>query len=103
MPKIVAELKQAIEAAEEAMDKRDKAAEDMFQLGQPCVCQCKVRVEQDCPGTDCENIPTWIPFCLATVFSQQGEISVFKSPKRFLEFSWTKTSLFNFFIDFSLI
>ncbi len=40
-----------------------------------------------------ENIPTWISLCLTTVFSQQGGISVFKFPKRFSEFSWTKTSL----------
>jgi hypothetical protein len=35
-----------------------------------------------------------IGLCLATVVSQQGGISVFKFPKRFLELSWAKTSLF---------
>jgi hypothetical protein len=42
----------------------------------------------------CENIPTWISLCLTTVFSQQGGISFFLFPKRFLELSWAKTSLF---------
>jgi hypothetical protein len=41
------------------------------------------------PSLFCENIPTWISLCLTTVFSHQGGISVFKFPKRFLEFSWT--------------
>jgi hypothetical protein len=40
------------------------------------------------PVPPCENIPTWISLCLTTVFSQQGGITVFKFPKRFLEFSW---------------
>jgi len=56
---------------------------------------------------ECENIPTWISLCVTTVFSQQGGISVFKFPKRFLEFSWTKTSLyidsFDLFISFKLL
>jgi hypothetical protein len=47
---------------------------------------------------ECENITTWISLCLTTVFSQQGRISVFKFPKRFLEFSWAKISLYSFFI-----
>ncbi len=32
---------------------------------------------------ECENIPTWISLCLTTVFSQQGEISVFLIPQEF--------------------
>ena len=42
----------------------------------------------------------WISLCLTTVFSQQGGISVFKFPKRFLEFSWTKTSLYSLLLQF---
>ena len=50
---IVAELKQAMEAIEEATARRDKATEDMFQLyAKPSVRQCKVHMEQDCPGSD---------------------------------------------------
>ena len=43
---------------------------------------------------ECENFPTWIFLCLTTVFSQQGGISVFNFPKRLLELSWAKISLF---------
>jgi hypothetical protein len=46
---------------------------------------------------ECENIPTWISLCLTTVFSQQGGISVFKFPKRFLKLSWAKTSLYSLY------
>jgi hypothetical protein len=50
---IKAELKQALEAAEEATTKQDKVAEDMFQLyAYLFVRQRKVRVEQGCPGTN---------------------------------------------------
>ncbi len=42
----------------------------------------------------CENIPTGISLCLTTLLSQQGGISVFKFPKKFLEFSWAKISLY---------
>jgi hypothetical protein len=46
---------------------------------------------------ECENIPTWISLCLTTIISQQGGITVFNIPKRFSEFSWTKTSLYSLY------
>jgi hypothetical protein len=45
----------------------------------------------------CENIPTWISLCVTTVFSQQGGISIFKFPKRFLDISWAETSLYSLY------
>ncbi len=54
---IKAELKQALEAVEEATTKRDKATEDMFQLYTNLLSvnaryARKVRMEQDCPRAD---------------------------------------------------
>jgi hypothetical protein len=46
---------------------------------------------------ECENISTWISLCVTTVFSQQGGISIFKFPKRFLEISWAETSLYSLY------
>ncbi len=42
---------------------------------------------------ECENIPTWISLCVTTVFSQQGGISIFKFPERFLVISCAEISL----------
>jgi hypothetical protein len=46
---------------------------------------------------ECEDIPRWKSLCCDSAFAHKKEFSVFKFPKRFLEFSWAKSSLYSLY------
>jgi hypothetical protein len=50
----------------------------------------------------CEDIPRWKSLCCDSSFAHKKEYSVFKFPKRFLEFSWAKRSLYSLYLLYSL-
>jgi hypothetical protein len=51
---------------------------------------------------ECEDIPRWKSLCCDSAFAHKKEYSVFKFPKRFLEFSWAKRSLYSLYLLYSL-
>jgi hypothetical protein len=51
---------------------------------------------------ECEDIPRWKSLCCDSAFAHKKEFSVFKFPKRFLEFSWAKRSLYSLYLLYSL-
>ena len=50
------------------------------------------------PPQGCEHIPTWISLSGDLAFSHQDGIYGFKFPKRFLELSQAKTSLYSLYL-----
>ena len=44
---------------------------------------------------ECEHIPTWISLCCDSAFAHKKEYIFLNIRRRFLEFSWTKTSLYS--------